>query len=249
MPRIGHPRRRAGPRRRRGRRRAPSPRRAPSTTPRALDADRHAVLDHHLRQARPATRCPPPPTAAAGTARPSGVRPDAGLSTPSASFGSPWSGDITTPARGERDTGTRHPLTPDPIASTSKCRWKTMNSADHRRGQHARAGQDRPERVRRAGRHGADVVRQRHRERLHGLLLGDQERPQELVPRTDERQQHRGQQRRLARAGSRSCRRIVSSLAPSMRAASKSSLGNCRKNCRKMNTAVELMANGRIMPR
>ena len=43
--------------------------------------------------------------------------------------------------------------------------------------------------------------------------------------------------------------RIVSSPAPSMRAASNSSRGNCMKNCRKTKTAVELIANGRIMPR
>ena len=44
-------------------------------------------------------------------------------------------------------------------------------------------------------------------------------------------------------------RRIRSSLAPSIRAASNSSIGSCRKNCRNTNTATELMANGRIMPR
>ena len=38
------------------------------------------------------------------------------------------------------------------------------------------------------------------------------------------------------------------SLAPSMRAASNSSGGSCRKNWRNTNTATELMANGRIMP-
>ena len=43
--------------------------------------------------------------------------------------------------------------------------------------------------------------------------------------------------------------RIVSSPAPSMRADSNSSLGSCRKNWRKMNTAVALIANGRIIPR
>ena len=47
-----------------------------------------------------------------------------------------------------------------------------------------------------AGRDVADVVGQRHRQRLHGLLLGDQERPEELVPRADEGQQHGGEQGR-----------------------------------------------------
>ena len=42
--------------------------------------------------------------------------------------------------------------------------------------------------------------------------------------------------------------RIRHSLAPSMRAASNSSRGSWRKNWRKMNTAVALMANGRIIP-
>ena len=57
----------------------------------------------------------------------------------------------------------------------------------------------------------------------------------------------------MTRAGRTSGRatRVSSpnSLAPSMRAASNSSLGSCRKYCRKMITAVELMANGKIMPR
>ena len=39
------------------------------------------------------------------------------------------------------------------------------------------------------------------------------------------------------------------SLAPSMRAASKIACGSCRKYCRKMITAVELIAKGRIIPR
>jgi hypothetical protein len=43
--------------------------------------------------------------------------------------------------------------------------------------------------------------------------------------------------------------RIFSSEAPSRRADSNSSLGSCMKNWRKMNTAVALTANGRIMPR
>ena len=43
--------------------------------------------------------------------------------------------------------------------------------------------------------------------------------------------------------------RILSSLAPSRRADSNSSLGSWRKNWRKMNTARALTANGRIMPR
>ena len=42
---------------------------------------------------------------------------------------------------------------------------------------------------------------------------------------------------------------VRNSPAPSIRAASNSSFGNCMKYCRKMNTAVELMTNGRIMPR
>ena len=43
--------------------------------------------------------------------------------------------------------------------------------------------------------------------------------------------------------------RTRSSFAPSIRAASNSSFGSCRKYCRKMKTAVELIANGAIIPR
>src|SRR5665647_1422620 len=58
-----------------------------------------------------------------------------------------------------------------------------------RQGQDDGAGQRHPEGVVLGRRRVIDVVRQRDRERLHGPLLGDQERPQELVPRTDEGQQ------------------------------------------------------------
>ena len=50
-------------------------------------------------------------------------------------------------------------------------------------------------------------------------------------------------------SGSAIDHRMRSSLAPSRRAAAKSSSGSARKNCRKMNTAVELIANGTIIPR
>ena len=50
-------------------------------------------------------------------------------------------------------------------------------------------------------------------------------------------------------SGSATDHRIRSSLAPSSRAAAKRSSGSARKNCRKMKTAVELIANGAIMPR
>ena len=49
-------------------------------------------------------------------------------------------------------------------------------------------------------------------------------------------------------SGSATDQRMRSSFAPSRRAAANRSSGSCRKNCRNMNTAVELIANGRIMP-
>ena len=67
----------------------------------ALDPDGHAVVEDHLGQADAGD-------VARATSRgsrcsaPSGVRPLAGLSTPSASSGSPGSGDMTTPTRVSR---------------------------------------------------------------------------------------------------------------------------------------------------
>ena len=66
--------------------------------------------------------------------RPSGVCPAAGLRTPSASHGSPGSGDMTVPMRVKRygmspSSVTRQPLTPEPMSLDVKWRWKTTNSA------------------------------------------------------------------------------------------------------------------------
>ena len=236
------------------RRRAPSPRRARAPRRAARRRPARRPRRQHARRARRARRCPRPRAAATGTARRRGVRPEAGLSTPSASTGSPLSGDITTPARRQQpDRATSvdasSPFTPDPSCVETNFFWKATNSATAGAASTHGAGQDRAERVRGPRRDGADVVGQRHRERLHRLLLGHEERPQELVPRADEGQQHRGEQRRLAQRDRDPPAGSTARRAPSIRAASKSSAGSCRKNWRKTNTAVELIANGRIIPR
>jgi hypothetical protein len=51
---------------------------------------------------------------------------------------------------------------------------------------YAGTGQDGAERVCRGCRYVRDVVGQRHREWLLGLLLGDEKRPEELIPGADE---------------------------------------------------------------
>ena len=81
-------------------------------------------------------------------ARP-GVRPDAGLSTPSASNGSSGSRrhHDAEPRQRERERRDRHPLTPEPICVETKCRWKATNSATAGAASTHGAGQDRAERV------------------------------------------------------------------------------------------------------
>ena len=75
--------------------------------------------------------------------------------------------------------------------------WNRANSTTGGSGQHAGTGENPAVRVGLAPGEVAHVVGQRHGERLHVLLLGDQERPQELVPRPDEGEQDDGQQCRL----------------------------------------------------
>ena len=71
-----------------------------------------------------------------------------------------------------------------------------MKSDDGRRSQHAGAGEDRAVGVGRPSGDAADVVGQRDREGLQVGFLGDEERPEELVPRSDEREEHSGEHRR-----------------------------------------------------
>ncbi len=88
-----------------------------------------------------------------------------------------------------------HPFTPLPMLRSVNFRWNATNSATA-----GAASTTAPARIAPYGFVGsagdvADVVGEGHGERLQLGVLGDQERPQELVPRTDEGEQHRGQQR------------------------------------------------------
>ena len=168
------PRVRAARRRRRSSRAAPSdgtqvtrgsstpawPCRAPS--PRRARARRRAARRRPARRrrspprrARRARRCPRRPAAAAGAARPSrraagrGVQHALGLVVDR-----PASGDITTPGAGERvgNGGHRHPLTPEPMLRRDEVPLERDEQRHGGRGQHAGAGQDRAERVRRRAR-------------------------------------------------------------------------------------------------
>src|ERR1044071_6533192 len=81
--------------------------------------------------------------------RPSGVRPDAGFNTPSASSGSP-SGDITGPSRVILNGSvTRSPLHGGSEVGGLEAPLEDEEQRDRRRGQHDGAGEDRAERVRR----------------------------------------------------------------------------------------------------
>ncbi len=91
-----------------------------------LDADRHAVLEHHLRQpdARDVARRHEPrqqaERAVRGTAG-RGVEHALGLVRVAV-------GRHHHPRARELERN-RHPLTPDPICVDTKCRWKATNSA------------------------------------------------------------------------------------------------------------------------
>src|SRR5450830_1522253 len=138
---------------------------------------------------------------------PSGVRPEAGLSTPSTSKGLPGSGDMMVcnrvSAYGIALTSALHPR-----AEVGRGEVALEEDEQHhsRQGQDDGAGQCHAERVVLGRRRVVGVVRERDRKRLHGLLLGDQERPQELVPRADEGQQGCGQKRSEERRVGKECR-------------------------------------------
>ena len=100
-----------------------------STTPRRSTPVGHAV-GRAITSASPTRETLPAATMRGSRCRrPSGVRPLAGLRTPSASSGSPGSGDITTPSRVSVNGRGDHPFTPEPRLLWTKWRWKTTNSA------------------------------------------------------------------------------------------------------------------------
>ncbi len=90
----------------------------------------------------------------------------------------------------------RHPLTPDPRSEAVKCFWKATNSATAGAASTTAPARMAPNGFAARPAHVADVVGQGHRQRLQVRVLRHQERPQELVPRPDEREQRRGEQGR-----------------------------------------------------
>src|SRR5450759_3890361 len=131
--------------------------------------------------------------------RPSGVRPLAGLSTPAASSGLPGSGVMITPRRVNvygtvfwmDKRSTFH-------AGAELRGGEVLLECHEQRHRRSReddcAGQDRAQGVGGAPGDVADVVREGHRQRLQLDILGDQEGPEELVPRPDEGQEGGGHQ-------------------------------------------------------
>ena len=184
-------------------RRVPSRRPVRAPRPRAADPDRHTVVRSPTSASPTRDTLPAATSRGSRYSRPSAVAAAGRVEHPFdlvrvvgiRRHHHPAAGSACT-ERSRCIGQVRQPFTPDPRSVETKWRWKTMNSTTTGTARTHRAGQDRAERVGRAGRDGGDVVGQRDREWLLGLLLGDQERPEELVPRSDEGQQHGGQQRR-----------------------------------------------------